>query len=236
MKILIQIFLALLCVSAFAQTKTTAQKQKPEVQYTESFDQENCHFTTSSIHTYFFLRPGYQSVFREVEGKDTTEVTITVLKDTKAIGTTETRVIEERESVNGKLREVSKNYVAVCRESGSIFYFGEDVDNYKGDSIVSHSGSWLAEGKNKPGVMMPGTPLLGGRYYQEMAPGVAMDRAEIISMSDTVETPAGTFGNVLKILETTPLEPKDKSYKYYAPRIGLIKDGNLVLVKYGVIH
>jgi hypothetical protein len=227
MKILLHILLALVCVSVGAQTKT-------EIKYTESFDQENCHFISSTIHPYLFLRPGYQVTLRGVENKDTTELVITVLLETKVIGTTETRVIEERESVKGKLTEVSKNYVAICRESGSVFYFGEDVDIYKGDSIVSHSGSWIAEGKNKPGLFMAGLPLLGARYYQEMAPGIAMDRAEIISMSDSMQTPAGTFTNVMKILETTPLDPKDKSYKYYAPRIGLIKDGNLVIIKYGM--
>jgi hypothetical protein len=228
MKVLSSIFLALAGVSVYGQTQT-------EKQYSESFDKDNCHFTNSTIHPYLFLRPGYQVTLRGVEDKDTTEMVITVLTETKVIGTTETRVIEEREFVKGKLVEVSKNYIAICRESGSVFYFGEDVDIYKGDSVVSHSGSWIAEGNNKPGLFMPGLPLLGARYYQEIAPGVAMDRAEVISMVDSMQTPAGTFTNVLKVLETTPLDPKDKSYKYYAPRVGLIKDDDLVIVKYGMV-
>jgi len=35
--------------------------------------------------------------------------------------------------------------------------------------------------------------LLGSRYYQEIAPGVAMDRAEVLSITDTLATPAGYF-------------------------------------------
>ena len=62
-----------------------------------------------------------------------------------------------------------------------------------------------------------------------------MDRAEIISINETLGTPAGKYTTVLKIEETTPLEPKDKSYKLYAPGIGLIKDGDLLLKKYGFI-
>ena len=58
-------------------------------------------------------------------------------------------------------------------------------------------------------------------------------RSEIISISETLETPAGKYSNVLKIEETTALEPKDISYKLYAAGIGLIKDGDLVLKKYG---
>jgi len=61
--------------------------------------------------------------------------------------------------------------------------------------------------------MIPGLPLVGARYYQEVAPKVAMDRAEILSVSDTFETPAG---------------------KKYAPGVGLLNDGDLKLVKYGL--
>jgi hypothetical protein len=31
----------------------------------------------------------------------------------------------------------------------------------------------------RAGIIMPGTPLLGSRYYQEIAPEVALDKAEI---------------------------------------------------------
>jgi hypothetical protein len=223
------LFFVLAFSTAYAQPKT-------EPRYTESFDRENCHFTSAGYNPYFFLRPGYQLTLRGVEDKDTTELVITVLNETKKIGDVDTRIMEEYESVNGKKVEVSKNYVAICRANGSIFYFGEDVDIYKNDSIVSHEGAWMTGENNKPGILLPGMPMLGARYYQEMAPGIAMDRAEIVSMTDSMQTPAGTFYNVLKVLETTPLDPKDKSYKYYAPQIGLIKDGNLVLVNYKMVR
>ncbi len=71
---------------------------------------------------------------------------------------------------------------------------------------------------------MPGTFLLGSRYYQEVAPELALDRAENIEMGLTVETPAGTFNNSVKTLETTPLEASSKDIKIYAPGAGLIVD------------
>lgn len=82
---------------------------------------------------------------------------------------------------------------------------------------------------------MPGLVLLGARYYQEIAPKVAMDRAEIVSLNETKQTPAGAFTNCLKTEETTPLEPKGKEYKLYAPGIGLIQDEDLLLTKYGFV-
>ena len=83
---------------------------------------------------------------------------------------------------------------------------------------------------------MPGLILLGARYYQEIAPGIAMDRAEIISMNEKMITPAGIYMNCLKMEETTPLEPKNKEYKFYAPGIGLIRDGDLLLIRHGFIN
>ena len=68
---------------------------------------------------------------------------------------------------------------------------------------------------------------------KEIAPGIAMDRAEIVGLNETVKTPAGEFKNVLKVLETTPLEPGVREFKYYASGVGLIQDGDVRLVKYG---
>ena len=82
------------------------------------------------------------------------------------------------------------------------------------------------------GLIMPGTPLLGAKYQQEVAPKVAMDRAEIISLTETMQTPAGTFEKCLKTEESSVLE-RGKEYKLYAPEVGLIMDGNLRLTKYG---
>jgi hypothetical protein len=111
------------------------------------------------------------------------------------------------------------------------------VDEYKDGKVVGHSGSWLA-GRNgaKFGLMMPGVPLLKGRFYQEVAPKVALDRAEIIGLGVTIKTPAGEFKNCLKVEESTPLEPGKKEYKVYAPGVGLVLDGDLKLVKYGRVE
>jgi hypothetical protein len=38
---------------------------------------------------------------------------------------------------------------------------------------------------------------------------------------------------VLKIRETTPLEPSAREFKYYAEGVGLIQDADLKLEEYG---
>jgi len=217
------------CINALAQNKTNSK------QFSESFMQDSCSFETTGRNPYFILEPGYQLVLEGIKDKDKIKLVITVLNETKKIGNVETRIVEENESANGKTVEISRNFFAFCKQTGSIFYFGEEVDMYKNGKIINHEGAWIAEGNNKAGIIMPGLVLIGARFYNEIAPGVAMDRVEIISFSNTLQTPAGTFYNCLKTEETTPLEPKAKEYKLFTPGIGLIKDGDLLLTKYGFV-
>jgi hypothetical protein len=179
---------------------------------------------------YFILEPGYVLVLED--GRE--RLVITVRDETRMIGGVETRVVEERETKGDRVVEVSRNYFAISRSTSDLYYFGEEVDTYKKGRIKNHDGAWLA-GVNgaRFGLMMPGTPSVGARYYQEVAPGVAMDRAEIVGMGETLSTPAGEFRDVLKVFETTPLELFSRGHKYYVPGIGLAQDGTLKLVKYG---
>ncbi len=208
--------------------------------FTSEFRIDECTFLTSGSNPYFIpLMTGAQLTLAGIEDKEEVVNVITVLADTKNInlpsGTITARVIEERESADGELVEVSRNWFAICEETNSVFYFGEWVDNYVDGTIDNHEGSWEA-GVNgaTPGIMMPGTFLLGSRYFQEIAEDVAMDRGENIAMGLAVMTPAGTFTDCVQVFETTPLEPYAKDFKIYAPGIGLIVDGPLRLVDYSV--
>ena len=179
---------------------------------------------------YFILTPGYQLSFKH--GNDTD--TLTVLNETKVIDGVEARVVEDRETKNGQLVELTRDYYAIDSVTNDVYYFGEDVDVYKNGKVAGHEGAWLSGVKGaKFGLMMPGKPAPGQRFYQEQAPGVGMDRAEIVSNSERVSTPAGTFEKCIHVLETSPLEKTMADHKWYASGIGMVKDGDMVLVKYG---
>jgi len=200
-------------------------------EWTSHFLMEGDELVSVGRNQYFILEPGYQLV---LEGGGT-QLIITVLNETKLVDGVETRVVEERETKNGQLIEVARNYFAISKRTNDVFYFGEDVDMYKDGKVVNHDGSWLS-GVNggKFGLMMPGRPLINASYYQEVVPNVAMDRATIMSTTEIVKTPAGEFTNCLKMKETTPLESLTE-YKYYAPGIGMVSDGKMSLVKAGKI-
>ncbi|UCC99906.1 MAG: hypothetical protein JSW66_08490 [Phycisphaerales bacterium] len=215
-------------VTAAATIPDSEQGKK----WTESFGEEDCTFSPTGRNRFFILEPGYQLVLQS----PTEKVAITVLNETKRIGNVETRIVEEREQEKGKLKEVSRNFFAICREHGDVFYFGEEVDDYEDGKIVAHGGAWRADERNsRAGIMMPGTILLGARHYQEIAPN-AMDRAEIISDDVSMKTPAGKFENCIRIEETTALDPEEKCYKTYAPGVGLIQDEDMLLIKWGTVE
>ncbi|HOO45901.1 MAG TPA: hypothetical protein PLM29_06720 [Deltaproteobacteria bacterium] len=195
------------------------------------------------VNPYFILIPGYQLVLEGQEDDEEILVQITVLDKIKYIdlrdeglGIVKTRVVEEQEWVDEEIAEISWNYFACCCKTNAIYYFGEDVDIYEDGEVVSHEGAWIAGKKGAmPGLVMPGTFLLNSKYYQEIAPKVAMDRAENITMGLKIKTDAGNFKNCVEVRETTPLEPDSESIKMYCPSVGLVYDDGIELVDYGMI-
>ncbi len=109
----------------------------------------------------------------------------------------------------------------MCEQTHDVFYFGEDVDKYSKGVISSHSGAWRVGERNAtpPGLMMPGNASQGMEDYQEIAPDLAMDRAEIVNLDFNLITPAGEFSNCLKAKEGTALNILEVEYKTYAVRI-----------------
>ena len=215
-----------------------------EPPFTNDFQIEDCDFSTEGRNPYFSIEPGDQLVLEGEDDGETIVVQITVLNRQKVIvlrtpdGKTlriRTRVIEEREWEDDELVEVSRNFFARCEQTNDIFYFGEEVDIYEDGEIVSHDGAWRAgSGGAKPGIIMPGRYLLGSRYFQEIAPGVALDRGENTAMGLTVTVPAGTFHDCVEVIETSPLEPGSESLKLYCPGIGLVKDNEAELAEFEV--
>ena len=206
--------------------------EKDAVAWTDTFVVEAGDLGPTGNNPYFILEPGHFRILR----KGNEELTITVLAETKTVDGVVTRVIQETETKGGKLVEISRNFFAISKRTNGVYYFGEEVDIYENGKIINHDGAWLSGVKGaKFGLMMPGTPLVGSRYMNEVAPGVALDRSEIVGVKETIETIAGTFKNCVKIQETTTLEPESKDYKIYAPGIGLVNDSNFELVKHGML-
>lgn len=189
---------------------------------------------------YWSLEAGRRMAYRSAKG-DT--LAITVLHRTIEIDGVRCRVVEEREDAKGEIKEISLNYFAADPKTGDLYYFGEDVDIYDNGEVVAHDGSWRSGVKGaRFGLAIPGSPKVGMKYAQEIAPGVAMDRAEVVSISGRQSgqwevgsisgghtAKSGRWDNCLVVRESTPLE-KGTEEKWYAPGVGLLRDGDLELV------
>jgi hypothetical protein len=193
----------------------------------DRFDVNKADLRPTGNNDYIAMQPG--RVLTLKHGLDT--LTVTILSGTQEVDGVTAGILEERETKNGRLVEVSRNFMATHKATGDVYYFGEDVDNYKDGKVVSHESAWRAGvGGARFGLMMPAAPAKGQAFYQEIAPKVAMDRVEVVSADETVTTPAGTFERCVHLRETTPLE-RGVSHKYYAPGIGMIKDDEFELAE-----
>jgi hypothetical protein len=238
-----------------AEDSTTDRGKKRGERFTMDFRLEDCTFVTDDDESpggnpLFPLVPGNQTVLED----DEVHLEITTCLDngsncstndgtpvpglyTVALGGIETRVVEEREWEDGELVEISHNFFARCRENGSVFYFGEKVEDIEDGEVVGGGGAWEAGvGNAKPGVIMPGIYLLGSRYFQEVAPRIALDRAEHTRMNlelefDLIGAGETEFEGCVEVIETSPLDRKgSQSEKMYCPDVGLAFDDGAELV------
>jgi hypothetical protein len=218
---------ALTFAGALAFTAHVALVAQGRTEYRTTFPVDKARLSSTGRGRYFVLEPGIRLHLQH--GQDT--LIISVLNDTRVVDGVTTRVVEERETAGGQLTEVSRNFFAIDPATGDAYYFGEDVDEYKNGKVTGHSGSWLS-GVNgaRFGLMVPGSPKVGDRYYQEQASNVAMDRAEVVSVTAELKVPSGTYRDCLRTRESSAIESGSED-KWYAPGVGLIKDAEFVLAK-----
>jgi hypothetical protein len=133
-------------------------------------------------------------------------------------------VIEDRAFEGGELVERTLDYYAQS-DDGTVWYLGEDVDEYEDGHVAGHGGSWrLGRETRTPGVAMPPHPHVGSRWRFEAVPGVTTERDTAITAFDRVEVANGrVYPDVLRVQED--LSPEGVSeYKWYASGVGEIRE------------
>jgi hypothetical protein len=227
MKILTYIFIFAFVVTSIAGCNKSSSSSEnnciPDTSYNPLINPAN--FVSVVNNPLWPLVPGTRYVYQG--GEEMIEVTVT--NDTKEILGVTTIVVHDIASVGGVVIEDTYDWYAQDSE-GNIWYFGEDTKEYEGGKVNSTEGSWEAgvDGA-KPGIVMyAAQPVIGLPYRQEYYACEAEDMAEVISLSETVTVPYGSFNNCLKTREFTPLEPDVNEYKYYAPGIGLLLEVDII--------
>jgi hypothetical protein len=179
-------------------------------------------FSTTIDNPYLPLAPGTRMV-NEGSTPDGHERTIVeVTHDTKKIMGVNTVTVHDVVTLNGKPSEDTLDWYAQDRK-GNVWYFGEATKKTEGGT-VSTKGSFEA-GVNgaRPGIIMEAHPRVGDSYRQEYYKGVAEDRADVLSTTESATVPAGSFQDLVMTKDYNPLDSAAPiEHKYYARGIGLI--------------
>lgn len=102
--------------------------------------------------------------------------------------------------------------------SGNVWLFG-----VRGAGAGS-APSWRAgEAGAQAGLAMPAQPRFGDGYALERAPGVAEDRARVLSVSETLQALGERRTQVVLLRVSSPLAPGRERLSWYAPGLGLVQ-------------
>ena len=104
--------------------------------------------------------------------------------------TVQTAVSQYNAFLGGQIEEVAYDLYAQA-DDGSVWYFGEDVFDFRDGAIISTEGTWQA-GRDGPAAMiMPADPQVGDVYRTENAPGFVFEEVTVRSTDETLDGPLG---------------------------------------------
>ncbi|MCW2998029.1 MAG: hypothetical protein JWN65_1578 [Solirubrobacterales bacterium] len=177
-------------------------------------------FTSRITHRYWPLVAGRTWTYAGMKDGVPERVEVRVSRQAKRVLGVPCVVVSDVVTSNNTLVEKTTDWYAQDAK-GAIWYFGEDTKEYVNGVVTSTQGTWEAGVDNaKPGIVLPARPRPGAFYRQEYRPGLAEDKARILSVADTQTVPAGTYRHVVRTYDIDPLNPDKKEHKWYAPGVG----------------
>ena len=102
--------------------------------------------------------------------------------------------------LDGRLEEVALDRYAQA-DDGSVWYFGEDVFDYRNGAVVFTEGTWLAGREGPAAMIMPGHPKVGDVFRTENAPGIVFEEVTVKSLDETVDGPRGPVQGAMMAAE-----------------------------------
>jgi len=222
----------------------TAQTRKTRFSSAKDWDLKGENLKPTGDNPWFGpVKPGFRFIMENPSSDDgyyRKEVIVldkTEPFDIPGIGKFECAVVQEEEFIDGVYVQQSLNWTAVDAVTNNVYIFGElswEVDD-EGHRVFE--GTWRAgepdgNGLAEPGILMPGTPLVGAKYIFDGHEAEAFGGSEIMETGLTQTTPAGTFENCIRIREYGITDPEDITDKVWAPGgVGIVfdtSDGNLI--------
>jgi hypothetical protein len=159
-------------------------------------DNQPADFVKTVDNPYFTLQPGTTFIYENADSSAANEFVVT--RRTKVIQGVTCVVVMDTATEDGEVVEKTFDYFAQDIY-GNVWYFGEDTKEFVDGKVVSTEGTWRAgvDGA-QPGIIMEASPQIGDEYNQENAPGVAEDRAEVLSLGAPASAPYAAFLQTIK--------------------------------------
>jgi hypothetical protein len=186
------------------------------------------NFVATVDNPYWPLIPGTTFIYegQTADGLEHNEVFVT--HNTKVILGVPCTEVLDTVKLNGALTEQTLDWYAQDKD-GNVWYFGGNSEVLDGGLVVDLGGSFTAgvDGA-QPGIIMKAHPAIGDFYRQEFDLANAEDLAEVLSLTESVTVPAGSFPNCVETKETEALDPTALEHKFYAAGKGMVLDVDLV--------
>jgi hypothetical protein len=146
----------------------------------------------------------------------------TLLPETSIVEWSENRSVETRVSqyiayLGGRITEAAIDLYAQA-DDGSVWYFGENVFDYRNGTIFSTEGTWLAGKDGPPAMIMPGDPHVGDVHRAENIPGLAFEEVAVKTVGKIVDGPTGPVEGAMIAEELH--DDAGVSEKVFAPGYG----------------
>src|SRR5262245_19661779 len=192
---------------------------------------------------YYPIRPGHKHIHERPDNpdghyrKETVVLDDTEDFDIPGIGKFKTAVVQEEEYMDGVLTQRALNWFALDKTTNSVYSFGEVSWEIDEEKKPHFSGTWRAgeldgDGMAEPGLLMPGTFTVGGRYLFDGSQSEAFGGSENMEAGIEITVPAGTFKNCVRVREQGLQHLNDITDKVWCPVVGVVydtSDGKLVV-------
>jgi uncharacterized membrane protein YkoI len=193
---------------------------------------------------YYPIVPGHKHVHERPDHpdgkyrKETVVLDATEDFDLPGIGKFKTAVVQEEEYLDEVLTQRALNWFALDKTTNSVYVFGEVSWEINEEGKPIFAGTWRAgepDGPGtvaEPGLLMPGTFTVGGRYIFDGSRTMAYGGSENMEAGVEFTVPAGTFKNCVRVREQGLLNLQDITDKIWCPVVGVVfdtSDGKLVV-------
>jgi hypothetical protein len=177
------------------------------------------NFASKIDNPWYPLPPGTTLTYEGIKDDKRAVEVLTVTSKTKVIEGVTCLIVEDKVSLGGSPAERALSYYAQDRQ-GNVWIFGEDSQEIEHGRVVKTEGWQAGVDGALPSFFMEAAPTIGHSFEHQYT----SNDFEVVSLSESVKVPYGSFTDALLTKEWSPEEPDVLTHKYYARGLGEVRD------------